>query len=238
MITRLPRWAECGAFLLAFIAGYINVVGLLGFDHQSISHLSGTASQLASSISEAQPHGWHLLGVLLSFLVGAVISGAVLGSSALQPGKPYELLLLLEGGLLLLSICLLQQQSGWGHFSASMACGLQNALATTFSGAIIRTTHVTGIVTDLGIMLGHWFRSGQLDKRKTRLFVLILAGFISGGILATRLFDHWQFNALLVPASLCLLAALAYRFSLKKPFKKTDQETANQEGPSKERPSR
>jgi len=42
MISRLPRWVWVGAWALAFIAGIVNVVGLLGFDHQTITHLTGT----------------------------------------------------------------------------------------------------------------------------------------------------------------------------------------------------
>ena len=42
LLTRLPPWVEVGAFLLAFLAGSVNAVGLLGFSHQSVSHLTGT----------------------------------------------------------------------------------------------------------------------------------------------------------------------------------------------------
>ncbi|HNP03001.1 MAG TPA: DUF1275 domain-containing protein, partial [Agitococcus sp.] len=41
MTQKLPAWIEIGAFILALIAGLINVVGLLGFQHQSVSHLTG-----------------------------------------------------------------------------------------------------------------------------------------------------------------------------------------------------
>jgi hypothetical protein len=39
MISKLPRWIELGAFMLALLAGTVHTVGLLGFAHQSISHL-------------------------------------------------------------------------------------------------------------------------------------------------------------------------------------------------------
>ena len=41
VVSRLPKWVEYGAFILALVAGFVNAVGLLGFQHQSISHLSG-----------------------------------------------------------------------------------------------------------------------------------------------------------------------------------------------------
>ena len=101
---------------------------------------------------------------------------------------------------------------GWllGHYLASAACGLQNALVTTYSGAVIRTTHVTGIFTDLGLMLGSRLRGEAFDKRKAVLFLLIIMGFILGGVFGAYLFSVLTFNALLIPAAICLLLALSY----------------------------
>ena len=101
--------------------------------------------------------------------------------------------------------------SFYGHFLASAACGLQNALATTYSGAIIRTTHVTGIFTDLGIMLGSVLSGKALDKRKAQLFLFIIVGFILGGTSGALLYTQFIFKSLFIPASVCLLMAVAYR---------------------------
>ncbi|MEZ5485853.1 MAG: DUF1275 family protein, partial [Lysobacteraceae bacterium] len=51
MIDRLPTWVWSGAWLLAFVAGSVNVVGLLGFEHQAITHLTGNTSLLAESVA-------------------------------------------------------------------------------------------------------------------------------------------------------------------------------------------
>ena len=88
---------------------------------------------------------------------------------------------------------------------------MQNALATTYSGAIIRTTHVTGIFTDLGIMLGEFVRGDELDKRKAKLFLTIIIGFIFGGALGALLYIKYQFMALLFPICICLSIAVVYR---------------------------
>ncbi|GGD74232.1 YoaK family protein [Lacimicrobium alkaliphilum] len=213
MISRLPRWVEYGAFILAFTAGCINAVGLLGFQHQAISHLSGTATQLGSEIvNSGLADMAHLLMVLISFLLGAAISGVMLTGRSLQLGRHYDSLLVIEGIFLLLAIYFLQQGSVYGHFFGSAACGLQNALATTYSGAVVRTTHLTGIFTDLGIMLGEAFRGKPFDNRKALLFLLIISGFIIGGISGAMLFARYTFLTLLLPASICLFLALAYRF--------------------------
>ncbi len=228
MISRLPKWVELGAFILAGVAGIINVVGLLGFDHQSISHLSGTATVFGSQLSElSSASTLHLAGVLLSFMVGASISGFFLPGATLKLGRNYSLLLLFEGLLLLASVYLLTRDSSYGHYTASMACGIQNALATTYSGAVIRTTHVTGVFTDLGIIIGAKFRGENFDKRKALLLLLIIAGFILGGWLGAAIFKYVKFYTLLLPAIICLLLAVSYRFYTAQPVSATDAKADN-----------
>ena len=212
LISRLPKWIEYGALLLAFVAGSINAIGLIGFEHQSVSHLSGTATLLGTSVlGESVAVSVHLAGVLLSFFLGAAISGFLLHGSSLQLGRHYDTALLVEAILIFAAFYLLSQGSFYGHFAASAACGLQNALATTYSGAIIRTTHLTGIFTDLGIMLGAFFRGEVFDRRKAVLFLLIIAGFILGGTFGGYLFASLGFKSLIVPGFICLVLALCYR---------------------------
>lgn len=211
MITKLPRWVEYGSFVLALVAGLVNSIGLLGFKHQSISHLSGTATLLGTGVvNSTLIDVFHLFCILFSFLIGASISGYYLRSGALKLGRNYSGLLCLESLFLFGSIYFLTKDSLYGHFLASAACGLQNALATTYSGAVIRTTHVTGIFTDLGIMLGAKLRGEHFDKRKALLFILIIVGFIFGGTLGAYSFSFLNFKALFIPAGICLLLALSY----------------------------
>jgi uncharacterized membrane protein YoaK (UPF0700 family) len=222
VIQRLPKWVEFGAFILALVAGYVNVIGLLGLDHQTISHLSGSATLLGASLAEG---GYgsvlYLLGVLFSFLVGALLAGFLLHGTALTLDRHYQTALLVEATFLFGAYLLLSGGYVAGHFFASAACGLQNALATTFSGAIVRTTHVTGIFTDLGLMFGARLRGESLDKRKAKLFILIILGFISGGLIGALTFKRYAFDALLIPTLICLSLAIFYhRYQRRKVSKK------------------
>jgi uncharacterized membrane protein YoaK (UPF0700 family) len=193
------------------VAGCINAIGLLGFEHQSISHLSGTATLLGTGILKSSFGSvFHLFAILISFFLGASLSGFLLNSSALKLGRHYDTALFIEALLLFGAIAFLARSSLYGHYMASAACGLQNALATTYSGAIVRTTHVTGIFTDLGIMVGAKLRGGTFDNRKATLFLLIILGFISGGAFGAYLFAKLKFMALAFPASACLVLALWY----------------------------
>lgn len=212
MISKLPKWVEVGAFILALVAGCVNAVGLLSFEHQSVSHLSGTSTLLgASFLSESLQNVLHLLGILLSFLFGSTIAGFLLHGSTLKLGRHYDTALFIEAAFLLITLWLLTTGSFYGHYFASAACGLQNALATTYSGAVIRTTHVTGIFTDLGIMIGEFFRGKKLDKRKAKLFITIISGFVLGGTLGAFLYTKYHFMALLLPTSICFFIAVVYR---------------------------
>ena len=212
VISKLPKWIEYGAFVLAFVAGCINAIGLLGFEHQSVSHVSGTATLVGTSILNGSAENiLHLVGILVSFFLGASLSGFMLHGNALKLGKHYDTALVIEALLIFLALLLLTKSSFYGHFAASAACGLQNALATTYSGAIIRTTHLSGIFTDLGLMLGGAFRGESFDKRKAILFLLIITGFIFGGTCGAYLFSAYKFNALLAPGVICLGIAIAYR---------------------------
>jgi uncharacterized membrane protein YoaK (UPF0700 family) len=211
VITKLPRWVEYGSFVLAMVAGLINSVGLLGFKHQSISHLSGTATLLGTGfVNSTFSDAFHLIFILLSFVVGAAISGYFLRGGALKLGRNYSGLLYLEALFLLTAVYFLTKGSFNGHYLASAACGLQNALATTYSGAVVRTTHLTGIFTDLGIMLGAQIRGEEFDRRKALLFILIITGFIFGAAVGAYLFNALSFKALFVPAGICLTLALSY----------------------------
>lgn len=200
-MQRLPRWVEWGGFLLAMNAGFVNAVGVLGFRHQAVSHLTGISTYF--SIELVNQDAWqvlHLLWVILFFVLGAILSGVLIGNEALRIGRRYHVALWLEAGLLAASVWLLNHGCQSGQWLASAACGLQNAMTSTFSGAVVRTTHVSGLFTDIGIALGLRLRGQAVDRRRLLLYTLLIAGFICGGVLGAWGYLRWHFNALLLPA--------------------------------------
>ena len=201
--------------MLALVAGCINAIGVLGFEHQAVSHLSGTATLLGTSVM-GQPVtvSLYLAGILVSFFLGASLSGYLLHGTTLKLGRHYDTALLLEALLIFGAFLLLAEGSFYGNFAASAACGIQNALATKYSGAVVRTTHLTGIFTDLEIMLGSFLRGDAFDRRKALLFLIIISGFVAGGTLGALLFQVMAFRSLLVPGTICLVLAACYRVYL------------------------
>lgn len=215
MGVQLPRWVWIGAGSLACVAGMVNVVGFLGFQHQAITHLTGTTSLFGAAIASADAQAaMHLAGMAASFLLGAAVSGMIIQDDTLRLGRRYGVTLGLEALLLALAVPLFQRQQVAGPMLAAAACGLQNAMATTYSGAVVRTTHLSGMFTDLGIGIGHALRGMPLQKRRLLLCVLIIACFLAGGIAGAALFAHLGYAAMFVPAALTGavgIGHLAYR---------------------------
>ena len=211
MGVALPRWVWLGAGLLACVAGMVNVVGYLGFEHQAVTHLTGTTTLLGEAVARRDLRAIsHLGGVALAFMAGAAISGMIVQDSTLKLGRRYGVALVLESLLLFAAIPLFMQGRLAGPLLAAMACGLQNAMATTYSGAVIRTSHLSGMFTDLGIGLGHALRGMPLQKRRLLLCGLIISGFFTGAVLGALLFVRFGYAALAVPATITGSIGLGY----------------------------
>ena len=211
MISKLPPWIWAGAWGLAFVAGFVNVVGLLGFEHQAVTHLTGTTSLLAAALASLDPKAsLHFAAIIGSFLAGTVLSGFLIQDSTLQLGRRYGVALLIESVLLGAAVPLMSRSSMMGIYSAACACGLQNAMVSTYSGAVVRTSHLSGMFTDLGIFLGHYLRGLPVDMRRLRLCFLIITGFLCGGIAGAAAFRELSYAALFIPSGLTAFTSFAY----------------------------
>lgn len=211
MIAKLPRWVWAGAAVLAFNAGMINAVAILGFVHKGITHVTGNYSLLSIALMEGDRGGvTQLFFIVASFFLGSVLSGVLLGDAHLRMGRRYGLVMALESVLLVISTYGSLKGSIHGEYFVSMAAGLQNAMASTYSEAIVRTTHLTGILTDLGALAGNKLRGMRVDAKRARLLSVILGAFALGGffgVAAHRYLGPW---AMLGPAVLMGLSAAGY----------------------------
>ena len=153
----------------------------------------------------------YLLALMLAFIIGSSLAGYLVDGVSIIGSRHYDTILVIEALLLLVAGLCLSQKLPIGHLFAVAACGMQNAFASTYSGALIRTTHMTGLFTDLGIMLGRRMRGEMIDWRKLMIFILLILGFILGGACGAMLFHAYAFKALLLPVLTCLLFATIYR---------------------------
>jgi uncharacterized membrane protein YoaK (UPF0700 family) len=221
--ARSPRANRHLGVALAFVAGAINAGGFLAV-HQYTSHLTGAISSAADNLALG---AWELalngLGAVLSFLLGAACTALSVNYGRRRGlASEYALPLLAEAVLLLAFGVLGARLAGIDALfvpgTVMLLCfmmGLQNALITKISQAEIRTTHMTGIVTDIGIELGrmlYWNRDTAQPKvaanrARLRLLVSLLLGFFLGALAGALGFKHAGYLATLPLAG--LLCALA-----------------------------
>lgn len=99
-----------------------------------------------------------------------------------------------------------------GAYLISLGCGLQNGMCTTFSGAVIRTTHVTGILTDIGLILGQATFYPRTRKHLWKLKVLLplYIAFCIGGFIGWFAYNILFIQAILVPCAVAGLLGIAH----------------------------
>lgn len=211
MIRKLERWVWFGGGVLAFNGGMVNAVGLSCAARQTISHVTGTTSLFSMGLARHDFGTVARLGCLLgSFAGGAAVSGFVLRNATLQAGLRYAVTLWIESALLAVAWVTIRSQLFAGLCIATAACGLQNAMAGTYSGATLRTTHVTGIITDIGAEIGRLLRGVPTDTLRFRLHGLLLGSFMAGAASGALLYNGLGYGALGFPVALTAIIAVSY----------------------------
>lgn len=212
--------------LLAFTAGAINAGGFLLVSMYT-SHMTGFASMLADNLVLGKPQlVLGAVGALLTFTAGAATTAVLVNwARHHRLRSEYALPLLLEALLLLVFGLMGATLSRQTPFAVPLTVlvlaftmGLQNALVSKISHSQIRTTHMTGVITDLGIELGkllYWNRTAtpfdsrvQANRIKLRLYGTLLGMFILGGLAGAIGFKYVGFVAVLPLAAGLLVMAL------------------------------
>ncbi|NPD15105.1 DUF1275 domain-containing protein [Xinfangfangia sp. D13-10-4-6] len=205
------------ATILAAIAGAANAGGFFALG-QYTSHMTGYLSQLADNI--VLGNLWiSLIAVLAlgAFVTGAAFSTFLINLARYQKRQQqYALPISIQGIFLLCFASGGLFTSEFGRlFALCCLCfimGMQNATITKISSARIRTTHATGMVTDIGIELGrgayrlsHAASPVAPDWRKLRLLLTLLLAFFLGGL--TGAVGYGQMGFLFsLPLGMALLA--------------------------------
>ncbi len=211
-------------FLLSFLAGSVNVGGYLGC-HRFVSHVTGFATLFGG---EGARGDWDraigILSVPLFFLMGVMLSAFLVDRPRQAGRRPHY-----PTVMALVAICLgLAAIGGYLHwfgefgaeprlkrdyFLLALLCGasgLQNAAISTATGSRIRTTHLTGLTTDLGTGLVRLF---YLDSKSpmrnyevhyTGIRIGTIASFAAGSLVGGVLFLNYAYLGFLMPTGLAL----------------------------------
>jgi uncharacterized membrane protein YoaK (UPF0700 family) len=214
---RLPMNDWLLATVLAGVAGAVNAGGFFVVG-QYTSHMTGYLSQVADNLVT----GNTVIVVksalaIFAFIVGAGVSAILVNWARLHRlHKQYALPIAAQGcTLFLFSLA----QFGGNHIPTlallMVLCflmGMQNATITKLSKARIRTTHATGMITDIGIELGkavfgRFSRQAgvKADRRKLTILLRLVLSFLLGGIIGAIGFASVGF-IFAMPLSLVLLS--------------------------------
>lgn len=204
---------------LAFQAGVINAGGVLAC-HRFVTHTTGFATAFGTEVANGRL--WAAMGMLsvpAFFVSGAMISAFLVDRRLIQNKAPkYAAVLFLM--MILTGVTLFAGVDGeFGTFGEplsltrdyvllailSLTSGLQNAMVTTAFGAIVRTTHLTGISTDLGIGVVRLLSRAQKPEQRRNEFratwmrLGIISSFILGSTLASFVYLSIQYWGFIIP---------------------------------------
>ncbi|MBJ7881670.1 YoaK family protein [Gelidibacter salicanalis] len=215
------------ATILSFVAGIVNVTGFLAFQELT-THVTGHFALFIRDVADFKLwQGTIYFLYIFSFLFGSFFSSILIEQyKENKKLNVFVLPTLVECAILIgvavfsnfdqmlaprLTVCLLL-----------FAMGLQNSFVTKISNAVVRTTHLTGLFTDLGIELSQLFFPKSHPNRKKlkatiKLRLFIICFFFMGGIIGGFMYStlHLKLNTLLFGALILIVSLFFDDFRLK-----------------------
>lgn len=217
------------AALLSSNAGLVNITGVLSISVLTTNvtgHFAFFAEELSLKNYEL---ALNFLVYIFSFLLGSFFSSVLTEYYESKEKKTSHSLSMSIEIILLFSVGYYLKYfnpSISPHFIASIllfAMGMQNSLVTQISNSTVRTTHLTGLFTDLGIELSQIFFHRKTEERKLlwksiNLRLAIISFFFIGGVIGGYLFRFIQEGTLIL-ASIILMFALMFDVFRKQYYK-------------------
>lgn len=205
------------ASLLSFVAGIVNVAGFLAVKRLT-TNVTGHFAFFVDEIFKL--HFWqgfiYFLYILFFFLGSFVSSLMVEFISRKNVNYIYVVPTLIESAILfaiaLLGRLLIAQSPDALACSLLFAMGLQNSLVTSISNATVRTTHLTGLFTDLGIELSQLFFFKKPEQKfklisSIKLRLTIISFFFTGGIFGGVFYSLIGLNVLAIAAATLIMGS-------------------------------
>ena len=179
---------------MTFAAAILDISTWLGGRHVLVTHMSGMLAKTGAKLGEGDlTQGFEMLGFGGAFFAGALTSGFWTSRPEWKNLSTCSNCLLLVGGMNFAVAALTDnEQATAGAYVAAYSAGLQNAMLTTITG-FLRTTHVTGTVTDVGLLVGQGIPLKFGDKAhwwKTRVLAIGIVVWLAGGLVARVLWDN------------------------------------------------
>lgn len=205
------RIVIAGGCALAFGAAFANTVVVLHAG-TSVSHLTGDIAMLTIDLARWSPDAFpdihRVVAAAAGFFLGATFAGALIHHPVFDVSRPYGRSVTGIGILFLLSSFFLPRHPVLGIGFAAFGCGIQNALASHYRGLILRTTHLTGMFTDMGITLGMRLRGYDVPTWKIAVPAWLICSFFMGGVSAAWMHFAGYKAMVLAGGAYCLAGIL------------------------------
>lgn len=206
------------ASLLSFVAGLVNVAGFLSVQRLT-TNVTGHFAFFVDEVFKLHlSESFVYFLYILFFFLGSFVSNLLVEIITRKNELLIYVIPTIIESLILFAIAVFGQSLIAEHpniiaFSLLFAMGLQNSLVTRISDAIVRTTHLTGLFTDLGIELSQLFfykAKEQKDKlvETIRLRLRIIVYFFTGGIVGGVFYSHLELYVLIIPATMLIIGLL------------------------------
>jgi len=209
----MELWVIAGGCALTFLSATANAGFLIKLG-TSVSHLTGDVTRVAVELTQGSHHvtqmANHLLLAMSGFLLGAMSAGFAIHHPSLEISRPYGRAVMAIGACLLLAHFTLKDYPLVAIALASFGCGFQNALATHYRGMILRTTHITGLLTDLGTNLGMRIHGHVIAPWKMLVPLLLVGSFFLGSGAGAILVIQGDWPFLAITASLYMIVGAGW----------------------------
>ncbi len=207
------------ASLLSFVAGLVNVAGFLAVQRLT-TNVTGHFAFFADEVFKLNFWaGFIYFLYIFFFFLGAFLSGFLVEFILIRNENNIYIIPTITEIIILLLVAifgnnLIAKNSNIIACSLLFAMGLQNSLVTKISNATVRTTHLTGLFTDLGIELSQLFFYKQLVFKaklyaSIKLRLTIISFFFIGGIIGGFVYAKIKLNVLFIAVTV-LIAGLIY----------------------------
>lgn len=197
--------------LLSFTGGYINVFGILTVA-LPLSHFSGGVAKLSIEAANGfliSENLAKLLTAIFCFLIGNIFSGIVVGERNFSFRKRYGLIFI-GMGLIILYFNHLFLRIKYLTFLLSIFVGVQNGLFITYRGILVRTSHITGTLSDLGVYIGYIIRGKKVEAWRMFYYINSLMFFFLGGVMSAIAERIFKEKTILIISVLYIIIGLIY----------------------------
>ena len=223
--TRTAKHNLQVASVLSFVAGIVNVAGFLAVQKLT-TNVTGHFAFFVDAVFQYQFwNGFVYFLYIFFFFLGAFVSSFLVEAVARKNENTTYIVTIVIEIVLLLFIAivgkiLIENYANVIAYTLLFSMGLQNSLVTKISNSIVRTTHLTGLFTDLGIELAQLFFYKQFDLRQKlfssiRLRLTIISFFFVGGIIGGLFYAEIQLKVLIIAVSVLFLGLIYDYLKLK-----------------------